>query len=135
MPGPIRRGVPSAALHGFFLLLLTVLLELPGVYARIALVHGVFGIGAFFSRVALALSTLQGTRTDQSPITATPDLTSGPVGLFNLLASPLAQLLGWGPLVFAVLTAVFLPGGFLLTRWALGARKPSTRERAVMYCQ
>ncbi len=133
MLGNRRHARYVAALHGFFLLLLTLLFEIPGVFARIALVRGLFGFGSFFGQLTTALANLQRSLTNQQPIEPTIAALSGPFALLNLLAAPLGQLVGWGPLVFALLTAVFLPGGFLLTRWALGARKPSTRERQVMY--
>ncbi len=133
MLGNRRHARYVVALHGFFLLLLTLLFEIPGVFARIALVRGLFGFGSFFGQLTTALANLQRSLTNQQPIEPTIAVVSGPFALLNLLAAPLGQLIGWGPLVFALLTAVFLPGGFLLTRWALGARKPSTRERQVMY--
>ncbi len=57
-----------------------------------------------------------------------PPISSSLVSTLNLIAT-IGFLAAWGPVALSLATILFLPGGFLFTRFALGAREPSARER------
>lgn len=128
-----ERPAPSGSRYGIGLFLLTLLIELIGVWPRYLLVRAIFwpvsvlttGI-AIFRNIPLVTE-----RQVVAPVG--PGLGFQLLVFLNSLAVPLAHVIAWGPLVFALLTLVFLPGGFLLTRFALGARKPSMREKELLY--
>ncbi|MDP9312048.1 MAG: M48 family metalloprotease [Chloroflexota bacterium] len=119
-------------LFGLGLFGLTLGIELLGVWPRYLLMRLLFWPislvtqGLILFRNQRLLPEVQLVRPLQS------DLGVWVLGQFNSVAVPLAHLVAWGPLVLAVMTLLFLPGGFLLTRLATGARPPSRRELALV---
>jgi hypothetical protein len=105
--------------QAFTLFVLTLILELISIYPRYwvgrAIIFPLYALGhilAIFSVI--------------------PDIERQAERLFSLHAFLVnaAWIIAWAPLVVAVLSLLILPtGGNLLTRFALGARHPSERER------
>ncbi len=130
------RSVPVAALKGFLLFLATLVFELPGALLRFILTKFLFWL--FFLVINLAsigaqiASYFSSSSLLREGERAAPTVVFGPLARFYTLSTPTAYLIAFLPLVVALLTALFLPGGFMWTRVTLGARAPSKRERAFL---
>lgn len=124
-----------------FLYLLTLFLEFPGIGAR-----AIFGF--IFAPIALlpvwfllvlvtfcsSLFGLTGiaatsNRTVQGAFEAATVAVGGTLGTISvLLMLGFVFVVSFGPPIMSILTLFFLPGGFLLTRLGIGARRASRRE-------
>ncbi len=132
-----RRVTLSTHTSGFILYLLTLLLELPGVWARTVILGFLFWLVSTIS--VLSLLVAQWVAAWSGGLDAPQDaglilaqvLAGGAPGLIGAIASTgyfLVPLVAWWPILASVAT-LFLPGGFFLKRYSLGARLPSLRER------
>ncbi len=124
-----QRHPRSSSLYGIGLLILTLLFELLGVWPRYLLVKLMFWPISMLATGIAVFRDVPLLKEQQIVAPVEPRYALRFFVALNSLATPFAHLVGWGPIVFSLLTLVFLPGGFLLTRLALGARKPSMRER------
>jgi Zn-dependent protease with chaperone function len=129
MTAPRQRATGVRESYGIPLFFLTLLVELIGVWPRYLLVRALFWPFSFLTTGLVLFRDLPlvSQRQIVSPIQSS--LALSVLTLINSTAEPIARIVAWGPLILSLLTFVFLPGGFLLTRLALGARKPSVRER------
>jgi Zn-dependent protease with chaperone function len=138
----VSQGVEPQR-FGVGLYLLTLVLELPGMLARWALLSFLFWVIAGINRAIAAISLIffnlgqlsqlgQGSQGQSAP----PQAALGGTLLFlsdigTYIASVdeiIIFLVTLAPVLFSIAT-FFLPGGFFLRRFALGAREPSYRER------
>lgn len=123
----------SGSTYGIVLFLLTCLIELIGVWPRYLLVRAIFWPFSVLTTGIAIFRNIPLVTEQQLVAPVRPGFGFQLLMFLNSLAVPLAHLVAWGPLVFALLTLLFLPGGFLLTRFTLGARKPSIREKELIY--
>lgn len=113
-------------IKGKWLFIATLLVELSSVAARLVfffifgpiLLFPIFLIPLLFFGFLVAVGV-------QGPFEAL----EGVLSLFLGLNSFIAISIAWLPLVYSVMTLVLIPGGFFLTRFALGARETSRREQ------
>jgi len=126
--------------RGKLLYLATLILELPGVGARFVvsaflapfILMPIWVVFCFiFAALALlAVFASRGGTTIQQAIAVT---LAGVGGIFTVLALLLLAVVvisvSWGPLIWSWLNLIGLRGGAFYTPWAMGARKPSERER------
>src|SRR5690349_16137868 len=128
----------TAAQFGSWLYLTNLLIELPGVLIRYALVSGFFWFvgkfSLFLAEIAALLQSLQ-SNVPTPQAAPVPPASGGIVGFilgilvsFISVAQPLAVIIGWGPVLMS-LASFILPGGFFFKRFGIGARTPSLRER------
>jgi Zn-dependent protease with chaperone function len=141
----VAQGVEPQR-FGIALYVLTLLLELPGMLARWALLAFLFWVIAGINRAIAAISLIffnlgqlsqlgQGREEQSVP----PQAAIGGALLFlSDIGAYIASvdeiiifLVTLAPVLFSILT-FFLPGGFFLRRFALGAREPSYRERQMV---
>jgi Zn-dependent protease with chaperone function len=123
------RLARSGNLYGISLFLLTLVVELLGVWPRYLLVRLLFWPLSVLTTGIALFRTLPLVQEQQVLAPVGPGFGLQLLITLNSIGVPFAHLVAWGPLIFSLLTLVFLPGGFLLTRLALGARKPSSREK------
>lgn len=129
----LKQPAGSGSGYGIGLFLLTLLIELLGVWPRYLLVRLIFWPVSVLTTGIALFRGVPLIPEQQVVAPVGPGLGFRFLSTINSVGVPLAHLVAWGPLAFAVLTLLFLPGGFLLTRFTLGARKPSVREKALIY--
>lgn len=135
-PQVVRQPIQSKfndKIHRYVLYILTLLLEALGAVARyyfVLILFLPFYILTFvtaainiFRQVATAVQSSQNSGGVDPGIALQNAFVS-----LNSIARPVGLVVAVVPLVFSILTMIGLPGGFLLSYYALGARRPSRRE-------